>query len=112
MKNQNQLGAIPPQVIAGMVQAGGNIVGNIGAPDSVKWGFPQCGKKPLFGFTKKAENWRNCVQTEIDKNRSVAMIQRKNSLQPQNESFVAKNKNWLIPVSVGVVGFILYKTLN
>lgn len=32
-----------------------------------------------------------------------------NKSNDENDSFIEKNKNWLIPVGVGVVGFIAYK---
>ena len=109
MRKQNsELSGVSPQIIAGAIQAGGQIFSNIGTPDEIKWSFPQCGKKPLFTFTQKHKDWKACVKRETDLNRS-AMIKGA-STRPE-ENFFKKNQTWLIPIGI-VAGLIVINQIK
>lgn len=109
-KQYSELSGVSPEIIAGAIQAGGQIIGNIGTPDEIKWSFPQCGKKPLFTFTQKHKDWQECVKRETDLNRS-AMIKGASTRPGEQENFFKNNATWLVPIGI-VVGVLIINQIK
>ena len=102
------LGAIPPQVIAGIVQGAGSVLNKIGQPEEIKFMYPQCGKRPFFPGQRR-KDYEACVMREVQKDRSAAI--KSAGSRPTEENFLQKYKTPML-VGAGVLTLIILKRKN
>lgn len=87
------LSALPPGAIEGISNVASTYVDNI-FDVLERDSYPGCGKKPLFNTGGAKDDWNECVQTEVEKDRAANIAAAEAAARGVSSAKTGSNANF------------------